>query len=842
MEQTMGQEGLLPDDFKCKKRSHHRKHKRDHKKRKREHSSDSENEKRRLRTPSVDASCSAADSRELEEEDKELQVLILERKRLMKRLKRKEREEASQRAERAKSDVQFSQSNGNDQSPNKKTRADNSEELASEKFTEESKYGRSYKEDDKYISVHESDGEALTTKSPDDLHSRYSNRHVSYDKRSKDYASGKHKSTGAVHGHSCAHSRSDKASSGSRHRHDDRKSAKATRKDGHQRDGNRHRHFYHHKSKHSKHRHSKDRNDEVANAPDQASSEDSVERLDVTIVEEEEENEDAIIEEMRKRRRELLQHLGVAPSADTENEVGPAAPAITSDKPNEMVDRLEPAAAEPSSILESPAQPAAVNDGDAQDLAEHEDEEEEEEKQANKIPVEQGQNLTSVILANVDVKSEVSFGTPVNFLASMREKLSSIPGHKPEEVDEMLRQEQEENKKLLMDHANMAMSQTDGMAFDMFSEEDVTIPKAQIAMLDSLELTSPAEEVDDSHLADNWDDVDGYYQTRIGEILDHRYAVYGYTGQGVFGNVVRARDLKCNSQLVAVKIIRNNELMFKTGLKEMKTLKLLNEADRDDRFHCLRLHRHFFHKKHLCLVFESLGLNLREVLRKYGREVGLHVKAVRSYTHQLLMALKLLRKCNILHGDIKPDNILVNDTKLVLKLCDFGSACHISEVEPAPYLVSRFYRAPEIILGLPYDYNVDLWSAAVTMYELYTGRIMFQGRNNNQMLKFMMDLKGKIPNKLIRRAQFKDQYFDANLNFVYRELDKITHREKLTFMSNIPISRDLLQELVGVQRYDSEGYRKILQLRDFLDKVTAIDPIRRPSLNDCLHHCFVVES
>lgn len=93
---------------------------------------------------------------------------------------------------------------------------------------------------------------------------------------------------------------------------------------------------------------------------------------------------------------------------------------------------------------------------------------------------------------------------------------------------------------------------------------------------------------------------------RVGEQLDRRYTVYGYTGQGVFSNVVRARDSLKANQEVAIKIIRNNEMMHKTGLRELRILQKLNEADPDDKFHCVRLFRHFFHKNHLCLVFESM--------------------------------------------------------------------------------------------------------------------------------------------------------------------------------------------------------------------------------------------
>jgi serine/threonine-protein kinase PRP4 len=80
------------------------------------------------------------------------------------------------------------------------------------------------------------------------------------------------------------------------------------------------------------------------------------------------------------------------------------------------------------------------------------------------------------------------------------------------------------------------------------------------------------------------------------------------------------------------------------------------------------------------------------------------------------------------------------------------------------------------VLGMAYDHGIDMWSTAVTIFELYTGRIMFPGKSNNEMLKLMMDLKGKMPNKLIRKATFRENHFDSNFNFLYHEVDKVTQR------------------------------------------------------------------
>ncbi|XP_053956813.1 serine/threonine-protein kinase PRP4 homolog [Anastrepha ludens] len=372
--------------------------------------------------------------------------------------------------------------------------------------------------------------------------------------------------------------------------------------------------------------------------------------------------------------------------------------------------------------------------------------------------------------------------------------------------------------------------------WDMFADQDVdsNFDSPNAIVLNKTQNENPA-------LTDNWDDAEGYYRVRIGEILDNRYVVSGYTGQGVFSNVVRARDQARGNANVAVKIIRNNEIMHKTGLRELEILKKLNDADPEDRFHCLRLFRHFFHKQHLCMVFEPLSMNLREVLKKYGKNVGLHIKAVRSYTQQLFLALKLLKKTGILHADIKPDNILVNENNLCLKLCDFGSASTINDNEITPYLISRFYRAPEIILGITYDYGIDMWSAGCTIYELYTGKILFSGKSNNQMLKFFMDLKGKIPNRIIRKGQFKDQHFDQSCSFLYHEIDKITEREKIVVMPVVKPTRNMQQELIADQNLPDDQHRKVTQLKDLLDNIFALDPSKRISLNQALTHPFIQE-
>ncbi|KOC67439.1 Serine/threonine-protein kinase PRP4 like protein, partial [Habropoda laboriosa] len=507
-----------------------------------------------------------------------------------------------------------------------------------------------------------------------------------------------------------------------------------------------------------------------------SSSEEDIKDIDI----EEEEDEEAIIERRRKQREELLKRLG-GPNEDS----------------NMSAD-----------INTVPATPPSESQSNVS-------------QKSIEIPSNNNESTSESHTPPLPEKPK----SP-----QIKKRKSRFEDAPPEEADknedikptEKIKLEEKQNPK----KAN---------EWDMFAEAD-NIGDFNSPTVEGKRQGGP----DNPSLTDNWDDAEGYYRVRVGETLDSRYVVYGYTGQGVFSNVVRARDTARGNLDVAVKIIRNNEIMHRTGLKELEILRKLNDADPEDRFHCLRLFRHFFHKNHLCMVFEPLAMNLREVLKKYGKDVGLHVKAVRSYTQQLFLALKLLKRANILHADIKPDNILVSESKLVLKLCDFGSASHAHENEITPYLVSRFYRAPEIILGIPYDFGIDMWSVGCTIYELYTGKIMFSGKTNNQMLKFFMDLKGKMPNKLIRKGTFKDEHFDSNCNFLYHEVDKVTEREKVVVMSTLPATRDLGGELGG-NSLPPEQSRKVGQLKDLLERTLMLDAGKRITVNHALAHPFIQE-
>ncbi len=176
----------------------------------------------------------------------------------------------------------------------------------------------------------------------------------------------------------------------------------------------------------------------------------------------------------------------------------------------------------------------------------------------------------------------------------------------------------------------------------------------------------------------------------------------------------------------------------------------------------------------------------------------------------------------------------------MIKLCDFGSALREDEIVITSELVSRFYRAPEILLGCSYDTKIDIWSLGCTLFELYTGKILFPGRNNNEMIKLIMQIKGKFPQKILKRGQFTNHYFNEKGLFISHEIDNLSKKE---FIKELEIpqnpTKDLLSMLKGSYNSVTEDEKNLVSFRDFLEKCLHLDINKRFTAVEALCHPFI---
>ena len=117
-------------------------------------------------------------------------------------------------------------------------------------------------------------------------------------------------------------------------------------------------------------------------------------------------------------------------------------------------------------------------------------------------------------------------------------------------------------------------------------------------------------------------------------------------------------------------------------------------------------------------------------------------------------------EAGVIHCDLKPENILftANEKHDTVKIIDFGSSCfHFKS--GFTYVQSRYYRAPEILLGLPYDHAVDMWSFGCIIAELYTGRPLFPAIDENELLEFFTLIIGRVPHHMIHNAKKRHKFF-----------------------------------------------------------------------------------
>ena len=118
-----------------------------------------------------------------------------------------------------------------------------------------------------------------------------------------------------------------------------------------------------------------------------------------------------------------------------------------------------------------------------------------------------------------------------------------------------------------------------------------------------------------------------------------------------------------------------------------------------------------------------------------------------------------MREHNVIHCDMKPENMLLRQVnKSGIKIIDYGSGCYESEYVYT-YIQSRFYRAPEIVLGIPYTAAIDMWSFGCILFELFVGAPLFQAEDEMDHFARMMEVKGVPPESVVHKASRKRVFF-----------------------------------------------------------------------------------
>ncbi|XP_055911816.1 serine/threonine-protein kinase minibrain isoform X2 [Eupeodes corollae] len=340
---------------------------------------------------------------------------------------------------------------------------------------------------------------------------------------------------------------------------------------------------------------------------------------------------------------------------------------------------------------------------------------------------------------------------------------------------------------------------------------------------------------------DGYDDDNHDYIIKNGEKFLDRYEIDSLIGKGSFGQVVKAYDHEEQCH-VAIKIIKNKKPFLNQAQIEVKLLEMMNRADAENKYYIVKLKRHFMWRNHLCLVFELLSYNLYDLLRNTNFR-GVSLNLTRKFAQQLCTALLFLSTpgLNIIHCDLKPENILLcNPKRSAIKIVDFGSSCQLGQ-RIYQYIQSRFYRSPEVLLGIPYDLAIDMWSLGCILVEMHTGEPLFSGCNEVDQMNKIVEVLGMPPKYLLDQAHKTRKFFDRTNSDGSYVLKKSVHRKYKP-----PGSRKL-HDILGVEtggpggrRLDEPGHSvaDYLKFKDLILRMLDFDPKTRVTPYYALQHNF----
>ena len=297
-----------------------------------------------------------------------------------------------------------------------------------------------------------------------------------------------------------------------------------------------------------------------------------------------------------------------------------------------------------------------------------------------------------------------------------------------------------------------------------------------------------------------------------------RYEVLGELGRGCFGKVRLALD-RLSGEKVAIKTVlqdpqfKNRELSIMRELSHPHVVDLLN-------FYEVKIPGSCGIEVHMNLVMDVVPCNLHVHIQKRSRAgQALPIDNVRVLMWQLCRAVGYVHGLGVAHRDIKPQNLLVDERARFLKLCDFGTAKRVDAGEPSiSYVCSRFYRAPELILGSThYTTKVDSWSIGCVLGEMLVGSPLFPGATSESQMKTIISLLGS-PSR--------------------SELTGMNPPLSIQSLPSVRRPLPLEDALAGRAHEGNVSYRHCPEAVDLLCSLLRYHPVTRAAPFDCLGHSF----
>uniref|UniRef100_A0A3B3BC96 non-specific serine/threonine protein kinase n=1 Tax=Oryzias melastigma TaxID=30732 RepID=A0A3B3BC96_ORYME len=347
---------------------------------------------------------------------------------------------------------------------------------------------------------------------------------------------------------------------------------------------------------------------------------------------------------------------------------------------------------------------------------------------------------------------------------------------------------------------------------------------------------------------------DGDYQVVQHEVLcsmKNTYEVLDFLGRGTFGQVVKCWK-RGTGEVVAVKILKNHPSYARQGQIEVGILARLSGENADEH-NLVRAFECFQHRSHTCLVFEMLEQNLYDFL-KQNKFSPLPLKVIRPVLQQVATALKKLKSMGLIHADLKPENIMLVDPvrqPYRVKVIDFGSASHVSKAVCSTYLQSRYYRAPEIILGLPFCEAIDMWSLGCVIAELFLGWPLYPGALEYDQIRYISQTQGLPGEHLLNTGTKTARFFckESESSYAVWRLKTTEEHETETGMKSKEARKyifsclddiahvNLMMNLEGSDLLAEKADRR--EFVGLLKKMLLIDAEERIAPAEALIHPFV---